>query len=243
MVEKVKILIVEDEVVLGMDMAQRLKQLGYEVLPVAKNPEQAMTLLETHHPDILILDIKLGKNKMDGIDLAYEIRKLYDLPYIFLTSHAGDDLVQRAKAVQPAAYILKPFNAKEIKIALEIALSNFSGVRNQSDAANAFKIKDSLFLRKDLHFKRVKFEHILWLQADSNYTEIHTISDTFIYSALLKKVESVLPRNQFYRVHRSYVINKENISGFEGNHLLVQSEKIPVSKQYRPMVFKWFNIV
>jgi len=243
MAEKVKILIVEDEVILGMDMLQRLKQLGYEVLPVAKNPKQAMALLENHHPDILILDIKLGNNKMDGIDLAHEIRKLYDLPYIFLSSHADDDLIQRAKAVQPATYILKPFNDKEVKIALEIALSNFSGTNDPSDTAPAIKIKDSLFLRKDQHFERVKFEQILWLQADSNYTEILTISDTFVYSALLKKMETLLPHDQFYRVHRSYVINKENISGFEGNQILMRDKKIPISKPYRPMVFKWFNIV
>ncbi len=242
-VRKVKILVVEDELILGIDLSQRLKQLGYEVLPVAKKPEQAMSMLENHHVDILILDIKLGNAKMDGIDLAYEIKKLYNLPYIFLTSHADDNIVQRAKAVLPAAYILKPFNDNEIKIALEIALYNFAAVQKQQGEENTIKIKDSLFLRKDLHFERVKFDDILWLQADSNYTEIHTNSGTFIYSALLKKVETVLPQDQFFRVHRSYVINKENISGFEGNCLLVGSEKIPVSKQYRPMVFNWFNTV
>lgn len=243
MIEKVKILVVEDEVILGLDISQRLNQLGYEVLPVAKNPKQAMLLLENHHPDILILDINLGKNKMDGIDLAHEIRKWYQIPYIFLTSHSEDAILQRSKAAQPAAYILKPFNDKEIKIALEIALSNFAILQDQTTAKNGSKITDSLFLKKDHRFERVKFEHILWLQADSNYTEIHTMSNTYVYSALLKKVEAILPHDQFFRVHRSYVVNKENISGFEGNSLLVQQEKIPVSKQYRSMIFQWFNTI
>lgn len=243
MVEKVKIMVVEDEMVLALDISLRLNELGYDVLPVAKNPKQAMALLENYEPDILILDIKLGNSSMDGIDLALEIQKLHHLPFIFLTSHTGDDLVQRAKKAKPAAYILKPFNDKEIKIALDIALSNFAQLQDHPKTGDTLKINDSLFLRKDRHFERVKFENILWLQADSNYTEIHTASNTFVYSALLKKVESVLPDTQFFRVHRSYVVNKENISGFEGNNLLIRDLRIPVSKQYRSMVFQWFNLI
>lgn len=243
MVEKVKILIVEDEIVLGLDMAQRLKLFGYEILPVAKNAKQALDLLEKTKPDILILDIKLANSSKDGIDLAHEIRKRYQLPYIFLSSHADEELLKRAKEVQPAAYILKPVNDNEIKIAIEIALSNFSN--NQVSAAEkpTLTINDSLFLKKDHHFQRVRFEHILWLKADSNYTEIHTTMNTFVYSMLMKKLEAILPGDRFFRIHRSYIINKESISGFEGNHVLIQQEKIPVSKQFRPMVFRWFNIL
>lgn len=70
MIEKVKILIVEYEIVLGLDLYQRLTQLGYEVLRVTKNPEKAMITLGNDHPDILILYIKLGNSKTDGIDLS-----------------------------------------------------------------------------------------------------------------------------------------------------------------------------
>jgi len=238
MIEKASILVVEDEIILGMDMVSRLKKMGYEVFPLAKNPEKALEQLEQKQPDIIMMDIHLGEDHMDGIELASKIRKLYQLPLIFLTSHAEEDYIERAKAVKPSAYVLKPFRDKEISIAIEVALSNFSG-----QDSGTLTINDSLFLKKDDRFERVKFDQILWLAADSNYTEIHTLSDTFIYSTVLKKVEAVLPKDLFFRVHRSYIINKQNITGFVGNTLMINNQKIPVSNQYRQMVFAWFNTI
>lgn len=238
MIEKASILVVEDEVILGMDMVSRLKKMGYEVFPLAKNPDKAIEQLADNQPDILMLDIHLGDKHIDGIELAAQIKKKYQLPFIFLTSHAEGDYIQRAKTLQPSAYILKPFKDREISIAIEMALANFSGQN-----AGTVTIRDSLFLKKDDRFERVKFEHILWLEADSNYTEIHTTSETFIYSTVLKKVETVLPPEQFFRVHRSYIVNKESITGFAGNLLYIYDQKIPVSKQYRNMVFGWFNMI
>lgn len=238
MIEKASILVVEDEVIPGMDMISRLNKMGYDVFPLAKNPDKAMELLADKQPDILMLDIHLGDKHIDGIELAARIKEQYHLPFIFLTSHAEGDYVERAKAVKPSAYILKPFKDKEIGIAIEMALANFSG-----QDQGAVTIKDSLFLKKEDRFERVKFEHILWLEADSNYTEIHAGSETFIYSTVLKKVEPVLPKEQFYRVHRSYIVNKESITGFSGNMLFINDQKIPVSKQYRSMVFGWFNTI
>lgn len=238
MMEKTKILVVEDEVILGMDMISRLQKMGYEVLPLAKNPNSTMEQLAKDQPDILMLDIDLGEKHIDGIELAAQIKKQYHLPFIFLTSHAEGHYIDRAKALQPSAYLLKPFRDKEIRIAIEMALANFSG-----QGTGTVTINDSLFLKKEDRFERVKFEHILWLRADGNYTEIHTTTEVFIYSTLLKKVETVLPKGQFYRVHRSYIVNKELIGGFSGNMLIINDQKIPVSKQYRHMVFEWFNTI
>ena len=238
MSEKASILVVEDEAILGMDMVSRLKKMGYEVLPLAKNPEQALAQLAKRQPDILMLDIHLGDRHIDGIELAARIRQQYQLPFIFLTSHAEGEYIERAKAIKPAAYILKPFKDKEIHIAIEMAMANYLAQGNDT-----VTLKDSLFLKKDDRFERVKFEQILWLEADSNYTEIHTTADTFIYSVVLKKVELVLPKDQFCRVHRSYIVNKDSITGFSGNTLLIDDHKIPVSTQYRNMVFGWFNTI
>lgn len=238
MIEQTSILVVEDEVILGMDMVSRLKKMGYAVLPLANNPDKAWQQLLDHKPDLLMLDIHLGDKQIDGIELATQIKKKYHLPFIFLTSHAEGDYIERAKAVQPSAYLLKPFKDKEIEIAIEMALANFSG-----QDTGTVTINDSLFLKKYDRFERVKFEHILWLEADSNYTEIHTESESYIYSTVLKKVEAVLPRDRFFRVHRSYIVNKECITGYSGNMLYIHDQKIPVSKQYRDLVFGWFNTI
>ena len=80
MSEKASILVVEDEAILGMDMVSRLKKMGYEVLPLAKNPEQALAQLAKRQPDILMLDIHLGDRHIDGIELAARIGQQYQLP-------------------------------------------------------------------------------------------------------------------------------------------------------------------
>lgn len=238
MIEKAQILVVEDEAILGMDMISRLNKMGYATLPLAGNPEKALKILSKSQPDILMLDVHLGSKHIDGIALAAEIKKRYDLPFIFLTSHSDDKYIERAKVVKPSAYILKPFRDKEIKIAIEVALANFS-----SQGSNSLTMNDSLFLKNGDHFERVKFDQILWLEADGNYTEIQTTSAKYIYSTILKKIELSLPKDQFFRVHRSYIVNRKSITGFSGNMLMVNDHKIPISKPHREMVFSWFNTI
>lgn len=247
---KIKILVVEDEILLAQDISLRLSK-QYDVVGTAPSVNKAILLLEKHTDiDILLLDIKLDGDR-DGIDLGAVVNERFHLPFIFLTSHADIDLVERAKAVRPAAYMLKPFNDREIPIAIELALYNFSNQPNEPELHKkhpfqpteneVLQISDRLFLKKDHHFQRVSLSDILLIEADGNYTTIYTPSEKFIYSTLLKKMEERLPDKQFKRVHRSYIINIDAVDGFEGNVLFVQGKRVTVAKQYRETVFNIFN--
>ena len=250
---KVKILVVEDEALLAQDIALRLEGFGYEVVGTAQSADEALQIL-TDDPlvDIALLDIII-QGEQDGIALAQQIKAQYQIPFIFLSSHADAALVERAKQVQPYAYILKPFNDQQICIAIELALTNFSKStpeRNLLDKARfaqeenqVLQIKDSLFLKKDHHFQRVPLQEIEFLEADNNYTTVYTKGERFIYSTVLKKIEAQLPSRQFLRIHRSYVVNIQSVQGFEGNMLFIGEQKIPVSKSYREEVFKLFKTI
>lgn len=249
---KVNILIVEDEMLLAEDIKLRLERLGYRVVAYVPSVQHALEQLKDHPEiDLALLDISL-KGKMDGIDLAKVINSMYRIPFIFLTSHADRALVERAKEVRPCAYMLKPFNDREIAINVELALANFSNKRAESmpgvqrnnfqqEENQVLNINQSLFLKKDHHFQRVALKDIILLEADNNYTTVYTNKDRYIYSTVLKKMEEKLPGNSFLRVHRSYVVNIEAITGFEGNILFVGDKQVPVSKQYKVAVFKIFN--
>ena len=249
---KVKILIVEDEILLAEDIQMRLTKIGYEVAGLTQSVDQVLNLLnENGNIDLLIIDIKL-KGEKDGIHLAEIINNQYKLPFIFLTSYSNRDLLERAKKVKPYAYMLKPFTDLEISIAIELALANFSKAAPQdmpqknlenfsSEDNQVLKINDCLFLKKDNHFQRVLLDDITLLEADNNYTTVYTLSEKFIYSTVLRKMEEKLPGRCFLRVHRSYVVNIEAVNGFEGNTLFVGEKRIPVSKQYRDIVFNIFN--
>ncbi|WP_437398606.1 LytR/AlgR family response regulator transcription factor [Flagellimonas lutimaris] len=249
--EKVKILIVEDEILVAKDISNRLGKIGYDIIGTALSAKRALGFMEEHRSiDIILLDIILN-GTLDGIELARIINEKYQIPFIFLTSHADQNLVARAKSVKPYAYILKPFNDRQLSVAIELALMNYSHGNSESDLLGThdfdetdnqvMQIMDSLFLKKKHHFERVPLDEILFLQADSNYSVIYTKKESFVYSTVLKNIELQLPVDKFLRIHRSYVINVHKVKGYEGNTLFIGDKKIPVSKTYKHEVFKLFK--
>ncbi len=249
---RIKILIVEDEILIAQDISNRLSN-NYEIIGIASSAEKAIDFINTsNRVDIILIDIILKGDK-DGIELARTITKTYDIPFIFITSHADASIVNRAKSVNPCAYILKPFNDRQVSIAIELAIISYANKTNKKSPLKnqeliktnnqVLQIKDSLFLKKKHHYERVPIREILFLKAENNYCTLSTKSASFTYSMVLKKVEGHLPINQFLRVHRSYVVNINSINGFEGNMLFIGDKKIPVSKTYRDAVFNLFHTI
>lgn len=118
-----RVLVVEDEKIVAMDIKRRIESFQYTVLGITDSGEKAIELAAKLHPDIIIMDIILSGD-MDGIEAASIIGKNYDIPFIFLTASSDDVSLQRAKLSGPHGYIIKPFEARDLKSALDIALHN-----------------------------------------------------------------------------------------------------------------------
>ena len=116
-----QVLVVEDEGIIAADIQDRLTSLGYDVPTTVATAEEALLKIPLFSPDLVLMDIVL-QGEMDGIDAAAEIRKRFDVPVIFLTAHADESTLKRAKITEPFAYILKPFEERELQTALEMAL-------------------------------------------------------------------------------------------------------------------------
>ncbi|MBF0529927.1 MAG: PAS domain S-box protein, partial [Deltaproteobacteria bacterium] len=116
-----RILIVEDEALIRAELASCLEKLGYTVCGAASTGERAVQLAETERPDLVMMDIVL-QDKMDGIEAAQIIRNKWDIPVVFLTSYVDTDRLERAKLTYPFGYLLKPFQERDLKITLEMAL-------------------------------------------------------------------------------------------------------------------------
>ena len=245
---KVKILIVEDEIIIAEDIASRLLGMGYDVAEIANDVDKATDSLINNNIDIVLIDIALPGYKT-GIDLAQAINKEFHLPFIFLTSLSDENTVKKAGKTKPAAYLLKPFNDNQVRISIEMALFNFyekaeiNPNEHIINAALPLKMPGALFLKKDTHYDKVEFSNILWFEAESNYTFIYTKTDKYVYSTVLKNFEDKLPQEIFIRVHRSYIVNLFCITGFKGNMLLIADKQIPVNKANRDEVFKRFHII
>ncbi len=116
-----RILIVEDETIVAMDVQRRLQNLGYETPMVVPTGEEAIEGAKTINPDIILMDIML-QGEIDGIEAAQRIQESHSLPIIYLTAYADEDILQRAKITEPFGYILKPFEDRELHTCIEMAL-------------------------------------------------------------------------------------------------------------------------
>ena len=117
-----RILIMEDEALIAADLEDRLLGMGYDVCAVCDETDEAWRLLEQLRPDLALLDIRV-RGSQDGIELGGRVRRELDIPFIFLTAHADEATLIKARDTEPAGYVLKPFHDRELRAAIEIALS------------------------------------------------------------------------------------------------------------------------
>ncbi|MFW6337412.1 MAG: putative bifunctional diguanylate cyclase/phosphodiesterase [Alkalispirochaetaceae bacterium] len=116
-----KVLIVEDERIIALDLRRRIEKFGYEVCAVVSSAEEAVRATEEHDPDIVLMDIMLSGER-DGTDAAVELRDRFGTPVVFLTAYADEQTLKRAKRAEPVGYVLKPFKERELYTTIEIAL-------------------------------------------------------------------------------------------------------------------------
>ncbi|MCK5198722.1 MAG: response regulator, partial [Spirochaetales bacterium] len=108
-----KILIVEDERIIALDLQRRLMRFGYHDPVITTNGLDALKAIDSNRPDIILMDIMLSSD-FDGIETATIINEKYNIPLIFLTAYSDEKTVERAKKAEPYGYILKPFKEKEL---------------------------------------------------------------------------------------------------------------------------------
>ncbi len=122
--EKIKILVVEDESIVAEDIRRSLENLGYAVPAIAYSGEEAIKKAKETRPDLVLMDIML-QGKMDGIEAAGTIRSGFNIPIVYLTAYGDENILERAKITEPFGYIIKPFKERELKINIEIALYKY----------------------------------------------------------------------------------------------------------------------
>ena len=118
---KPKILVVEDERVVAADIEDSLSKLGYKVVGAAASGASAIRRAVETEPDLVLMDIKL-KGRMDGIDTAGELHHRLGIPVVFLTAYADGEILDRAKKTSPSGYVLKPYDERALRSAVELAL-------------------------------------------------------------------------------------------------------------------------
>lgn len=145
-------MIVEDERVVAADLEDKLKAMGYDVCGKAYSGEQAVSTAEEAHPDLILMDIKI-EGSMDGIEAANLIKEKFSVPVIYLTAFSDEHILQRAKVTEPFGYLLKPFQSRELRSVVEIALFK-AGMGKKLRKANTELEKTIKQMKKEIEDRK-----------------------------------------------------------------------------------------
>lgn len=136
-----KIMVVDDEATITTQLEERLAHMGYDVVGTAANGREAVELARKKNPDIVLMDIVMPGSP-DGIEAAAILKKELEIPVVFLTAYGNDQMIKKAKAVEPLGYLLKPYQENALKAALEIALQNRDIIRQLQGTADIIEEKE-----------------------------------------------------------------------------------------------------
>ncbi len=234
---QVRILIVEDEPLIALDLRAHLEELGYEVSGACDNALDAMAEIVERKPDLLLLDINLGDGA-DGVQLAEKVKAKHRIPFIFVTSHSDKATLERVKPLRPAGFIIKPFDENDLRTQIELALARYAGdveatVAPTDAQRNDFVIADSIFIRDKGKLVKVPLDDIHYAEADDNYVTLHTPSRKYVITSTLGAVEEKLKSPHHLRIHRSYLVDLRKVTAVEEGYVRMGSLSLPVGKTHK----------
>lgn len=219
-----RVLIVEDEIIIADTINDILIEKGYQTLEPSVSYSEAIQSIENSNPSLVLLDIQL-KGKRSGIDLGRELNSR-GIPFIYLTSNSDEMTMQSAIETYPQAFLTKPIVQDHLIAAIEIARIKIE----QRIEENAEK---SVFINDGKKHIKIMLSEILFLKSENVYVEIHIAgNERIVTRSSLKKIHELLDEN-FIQVHRSYIVNINKIDVRESNQLKIGQFDIPIGDKYK----------
>lgn len=240
----VKILIVEDEMIIAANISLQLTMLGYEVVGIVPRAEDALTCVKQDQPDIVLMDINL-KGELDGIETVKLIKEIQDVAVIYLTANADEVHFNRAKSTHPHAFISKPFKKLDLQRAIELTVDRLQQEKietvedhSSKSETSPFMLSDCIFVRHNEKMVKVDIQNILYIEAERNYCRIYSKGKEYLLVMTLKDMDEKLPNKHFLRVHRSFIVNLSQIDEIATSHIVIAKKAIPVSKSLKEELLK-----
>ncbi|MBD2755876.1 response regulator [Spirosoma validum] len=260
MSEQLHILIIEDEAILALDLKAKLHREGYVVIGVASTGVRALELFGgQQRVDLVLCDINI-KGDWDGIETSRRLLAERAVPLIYLTAFSDSATLNRAKQTAPAAYLVKPVNIAQLRIAIELAISNFASplapTPSLPAADNApakpapetdlsrdtiLQIDDYVFVKSNQQFVRVNLSEVLYLEADNTYTTLVTTQKKYALRLSLIQVLERLNYVRFVRLHRSYAVNIDRVDAFNEHEVSIGIYQIPMGRSFRDTFISRFT--
>lgn len=216
------ILIVEDEALIADQLAALVETASYQVVDIVDEAEDVFSTLEKEAVDLVFLDINLS-GFLDGVDIANKIKSDFHIPFIFISSNTDQRTLKRMSLTQPISFITKPFQKESVLAALEIAQQK--QVENKSELTE----DPTIFVKNGHVWEKMRVGEIRYIEAQDNYIAIHLETERKMILMTMKSIQEQLPLENFVRVHRSFIVNKDCIDTIGPNFILVGEKEIPLS--------------
>ena len=228
-------LIVDDEELARTLLENYISRLPYlKLAGKCSNPIEALQLLQHQSVDIIFLDIQMPE--MIGTDF---LKSLPQKPMVIFTT-AYAEYALEGYELNVVDYLLKPFPFERFLKAVNKA-SDLAKLKNNKTITHSEKStteKNFILVKSEHKIYRISFDDIQYIQSMREYVAYYTPNGRILSLGSLKKLETDLPKNQFLRIHKSYIIAKAKVSTLEGNMVHIGKEKIPIGASYREEVLK-----
>lgn len=242
--DQINVLIIEDTPEQSDALSKVLLENNYNIVGVAQNYTDALSLFYKNTIDIIIIDVFLD-GKPEGITFAETINIVPNAskPFVFLTSSQDRQIFERAKLTNPFSFLMKPFNELEILYAIEMAVEKFYSQPNVflSEEQDTVISHDYLFIKKKKSLKKVALADILFIEVEDRYCNIVTEKEKFVILISLTKILELLDKSKFTQTHRNFIVNIEKIEEIiiaDNLIILKGNHKINLSDKYKDFLKK-----
>lgn len=248
--EKVRVIILEDEFEIGEDIRMSLERDDYHVLSVYDRAEIALPQILDQIPDILLVDIKLA-GSMNGIELVQIVLREMLIPIIYITANSDRSTYELAKATRPHAFLIKPFTSQNLIASIDIALNNFSMNMKVEKIERAVStspwqpvvIHQCMFIRTNGMFRKINCCDILFAEASGSYVHIQTTDQRYTLSQNLAQFQRKTPMPFLIKIHRSFLVNVNQVDSFEESFIFIRNYKLPLSESHRSEFLKHIRCI
>ncbi|SDR89753.1 LytTR family DNA-binding domain-containing protein [Gramella sp. MAR_2010_147] len=236
MYKQAKIIIVENDIPMAAKLSLQLNKLGYHISGIFSRATDALNYIEQEVPDVILLENQL-KGQLNGIESNSNPIDQFS-PVVYFNKNKTETLQNFLSG--------KLKNRKEI-LKKEIAQS-LEHFRTKNRKKNRKKLtqsilKDRIFVRHHDRMVKISLEDIHYIEADRNYCKVYAKNKKFLLVSTLKEVNDKLRNKHFLRIHRSYIVNISHIDEIGGNHVVISSHSLPLSKNMRPELFKHLQVI
>lgn len=226
-----KCVIIDDEAMDLMALKELLKSHSdIEVVGKFQNPVEAKDFVNKNKVDLIILDVEMPE--LNGLDFIKSVKGVEH----FILISSNRNYAADSYDYNVSDYIVKPVSKPRLDDAIE-------KIRNVEDSMKTSKDLDFAFVKDGTKIIRIDFKDILFIEALADYVQINTVDGRYTILATMKSMQANLPENDFFRVHRSFIVRKDRIKIIEDNLILMDKKNIPISRSAKQEFFNTFNFL